>query len=209
MGTGVARIAAGIFAVLLLTGHAAAKDGFLRFKVPSESMLPTLEAGANFLATPVDANELQRGDVVVYLFGKRKLHFIFRVVAFGGETIEMEDGVVSVEGKAATYDDPQSVTLHGLRFCMGEEEGNACTLETVRETLPGGASHRVIRSRSERARNLTPVTVPEGHFYVLGDNRGNANDSRFGSGAVPPSDVRYLAKQLIVSPLKGLFREID
>ena len=69
-------------------------------------------------------------------------------------------------------------------------EGGLCTKERFRETLPGGKSHEILNIEDGYADNTPLFTVPEGHFFFMGDNRDNSMDSRFdravgGVGMVP------------------------
>src|SRR5262245_62882446 len=145
------------------------------FKIPSGSMLPTLQIGDHILVnkflygprleiplTQISLGQLpgirkpQRGDVVVFIWPKdRAKDFIKRVVATEGQTIEVRDRQVFVDGKA--WDDP-----------------HATWVAQPRATGTGGAGD-----------NYGPYTVPKDHVFVMGDNRDQRYDSRFwGSVAI-------------------------
>jgi len=149
------------------------------FKIPSGSMLPTLQIGDHILVnkflygprleiplTQVSLGQLpgirkpKPGDVVVFIWPKdRSKDFIKRVVATGGQTIEVRDRQVFIDGKA--WDDP-----------------HATWVAQPRATGTGGAGD-----------NYGPYTVPKDHVFVMGDNRDQSYDSRFW-GPVPISDIK-------------------
>jgi len=134
------------------------------FKIPSGSMLPTLQIGDHLLVSkfsygvklPITGTVLvsrsgpARGDVVVFRFPRdRSLDYIKRVIGIGGDTIEVRDKQVFVNGEKVA--DPHA------HFTASD-----------------------IMSRAVGPRdNLGPVTVPEGKIFVMGDNRDNSYDSRF------------------------------
>ena len=134
------------------------------FRIPSESMKDTLligdflfvnkfEYGAKIPFTHIRLPGLRpprRGDVIVFQFPQDpSKDFIKRCIATGGETVEIHNKQVSVNGMALR----EPYTIH--------------TDPTVK---PAGYEYRD---------NFGPVTVPPGEFFMMGDNRDNSNDSRF------------------------------
>src|SRR5215831_15090086 len=143
------------------------------FKIPSGSMLPTLQIGDHILVNkflyglrlpyPIETTvwewgHPQRGDVIVFVYPKdRSKDFIKRVIAVAGDTVEIRHKVVYVNGKKV--DDPHAT------FADGERE------------IPGPRD------------NLGPFTVPEHKLFVMGDNRDQSHDGRFW-GYVDLDDVK-------------------
>lgn len=139
------------------------------FKIPSGSMLPTLQIGdhimvAKFIYGPrleipftnISLGHLpglrqpRRGDVVVFVYPvDPSKDFIKRVVGLPGDRIEIRDKRVYINGKP--WDDPHAFFVRG----------------------PDGHSGRRPQD------NYGPVTVPPGHIFVMGDNRDRSYDSRF------------------------------
>lgn len=144
------------------------------FKIPSGSMIPTLQIGDHILVNKlsygiripfwehyiVDFSRPQRGDVVVFIFPEdRTKDFIKRVIGVGGDTVEIHGKKIYINGKQ--IDDPHA-------HFEGDDP------QTV--GLP---------SRDD----FGPRTVPENHIFVMGDNRDRSYDSRFW-GFVNLDDVR-------------------
>jgi signal peptidase I len=150
------------------------------FKIPSGSMLPTLQIGDHLLVNKLlyglripilekrvlQVYQPEHDDVVVFRFPEdRDKDFIKRVKAVGGETIEIKNKVVHVNGEA--IDDPYAF---------------------IAPNSPVFPSCAVRRGSQCERDNFGPVTVPEGHVFVMGDNRDHSHDSRFW-GTVPVDDI--------------------
>lgn len=134
------------------------------FKIPSGSMLETLQIGDHLLVNKfiygvknpftgmvlIPYKTPQPNDIIVFKFPKEpKLDYIKRVIAIEGQTLEIRDKKVYIDGKL-------------FADAFGEFRDQ--------EILPASTSSRD---------NLSPTTVPEGHVFVMGDNRDNSYDSRF------------------------------
>ena len=134
------------------------------FRIPSASMAPTVLAGDYLFAPPL-RDPPEPGTVVVY---RREdgMPFLTRVAGVGGDTLAMHKGVLKVNGR--TLPEPYAVTDTTKSY--GQDD-----MEWQREHLAGGSS----ASYSPTLWNWGPLVVPEGHVFVLGDNRSNSLDSRY------------------------------
>lgn len=160
------------------------------FQIPSGSMLPTLQVGDFILVNkfsyglrfPVlDSKFLpigapQRGDVIVFRYPKDPdTPFIKRVVGVPGDRIEYREQTVFINGERAEQE------LIGRYDAPPSARGSAGAKQLL-EILPG-RPHEILL-HNERGSRDVDFTVPEGEYFVLGDNRDNSRDSRFW-GTVP------------------------
>ena len=174
---------------------------FQSFSTPSGSMVPTLVDGDYFFASKfaygysrytvplgllpfegrIFAVVPKRGDIVVFKFpADPSIDYIKRVVGLPGEKIQMVDGVLHINGTA--------VGLEDIGGYVSEDSPQPARLQ--RETLPNGVSYSVISLVDNSITDNTRVfEVPEGHYFVLGDNRDNSSDSRLSVGFVPDENL--------------------
>jgi signal peptidase I len=140
------------------------------YYVPSESMLPTVEVGDHVMVNKLayglrlpftnryltSRRDAERGDVVVLDSPRDGVTLLKRVVARSGDQVEVRDGALRLNGRPVRV----------------EGEGGAL-LEAL-----GGKPHP-LRLDGGGGPDFGPVVVPEGHYLVLGDNRGDSLDGRY------------------------------
>ena len=160
-------------------------------------------------------SEPERGDVVVFRHPVNGTDFIKRLIGLPGDTVQMVDGRLILNGApvpvepAGTFSEtfaPQG-PLRGLPRCENAPvgQGGVCTKSRFRETLPGGRTHSILNIDAAGFGDNTPVfTVPAGHYFFMGDNRDNSQDSRFGRavggvGFVPAEFLIGRADRIIFS----------
>lgn len=176
------------------------------FSIPSGSMIPTLLVGDYLFVSKMSYGysrhsmpfslplvpgdrvmfaSPERGEVAVFkLPSDGKTDYIKRIIGLPGDTIQVKGGVLHINGQAVerkrigefVYQDTQGVYHNTMRYL---------------ETLPNGKVHEIIEESDSypRADNTLAFTVPEGHYFAMGDNRDNSSDSRFNVGFVPRENL--------------------
>jgi signal peptidase I len=157
------------------------------YKHPSASMAPTLLVGDHFFVRKRGL-ALDRGSVIVFRYPQDpEKAFVKRVVAVGGDTIAIENGVLRISGKPV-----QRRRLDGPCHFLdtdGFDQGFERRACVAYEERLGRRSYRVIEDLEAPVhRDLASTAVPPGHLFVVGDNRDNSHDSRFW-GTVPLDHV--------------------
>jgi signal peptidase I len=166
------------------------------FRIPSGSMMPTLLIGDFILVNKytygirlpvvntkiVEIGEPKRGDIVVFRFPKDPtMDYIKRIIGLPGDRIAYYNKQIYLNGvpvKQTSLGDYEGTYQTG--GMMGAES-------LVSEDLDG-VTHDILVRKGEPSAREGEFTVPEGHYFVMGDNRDNSHDSRFW-GPVPESNL--------------------
>ncbi len=178
-----------ILAVLLLRSFLVEP-----FRIPSGSMMPTLLVGDFILVNkyeygirlPVlntkvaDLGKPQRGDVVVFRFPKDpSIDYIKRVVGVPGDRVQYHDKTLYINGEKV----PQIPAGNYI----GTGSGLSMSGADIRREALGEVEHDILVMNNMRGASSDTV-VPDGYYFVMGDNRDNSNDSRYW-GFVPDENL--------------------
>ncbi len=199
---------------------------FEPFSIPSASMVPTLEVGdflfvskysygysakASFFGIPlydgraltnILGHEPRRGEVAVFkLPTDPSTDYIKRIIGLPGDTLQMKEGRLYLNGIIVPREKLREVdvALQGpnniIRHVMASD---------YTETLPlpeGGTKPHIIREMSDNGPldNTVEYTVPANHYFMMGDNRDNSQDSRV------QTLVGYVPEENFVGPARFLF----
>ena len=187
---------------------------FEPFNIPSGSMIPTLLVGDYLFVSkysygysrysfpfgmaPFDGRIFEtppdRGDVAVFRQPQNEsVAFIKRIVGLPGDRIQVTDGVLRIN----------DVAVNRVRkgFATASDGYNVIRFAVYQETLPNGKSYLIQeRSDDDVLDNTNVFLVPEGHYFMMGDNRDNSRDSRTTSvGMVPVENLIGRAERLFFS----------
>ena len=149
--------------------------GYSRYSLPFGRFLPAFGR--------VLGHEPQRGDVAVFaLPSEPERDFIKRIIGLPGDRVQMLDGVL--------YLNDRPVPKVRVSDYIEDENGYRHRVARYRETLPGGKSYYVLDREVEGVNDNTPVyTVPAGHYFMMGDNRDDSDDSRGIVGYLPAENL--------------------
>ena len=144
---------------------------FEPFNIPSGSMIPTLLVGDYLFVSK-------------FSYGYNRTDYIKRIMGLPGDRIQVVNGIVNINGepvKRRQIEDYEEEDRFGRRI----------PLRQYIETLPNGVEHKILEISDNQSNDNTAVyTVPEGHFFAMGDNRDNSVDSRFARvGPIPRENL--------------------
>ncbi|WP_299780932.1 signal peptidase I [uncultured Roseobacter sp.] len=158
--------------------------------------------------------EPERGDVVVFRHPVSGRDYIKRLIGMPGDSIQMRDSVVYINGTAAPQEpagifeeimEPQGPEGRRPRCSNGPVgDGGVCQKARAIETLPGGTQHLVLDIGLQSSDRTGVYRVPEKHYFFMGDNRDNSADSRLaqqvqGVGFVPFENLIGRADRIMFS----------
>ena len=174
---------------------------FASFYIPSESMMPTLEVGDRLIVNKfaygyskyslpfskylpslpghngrVFYKAPKRGDVIVFSNPKNDVVTIKRLVGLPGDVVQVVEGQLFLNGRAV-------LRQESMRYSYREYQGDVVTVREFVEHLPrskgANVEHKILEQTDFGYFDHTrPYTVPEGHMFMMGDNRDNSSDSR-------------------------------
>lgn len=157
-----------------------------------------------------------RGDIAVIKSPRGHDDYIKRVIGLPGDTVQMKDGQLWLNGTPVpkVAEAPADIVVSANTDCAAPQVSQyrvtrpdgvtLCRYPRFRETLPGGRSYDVLDLGETPQDNTAPEIVPEGHLYLMGDNRDNSEDSRFpgivgGLGMLPIENLVGRAEFLTFS----------
>lgn len=182
-----------LFLVLMMVFRSAVADWN---DVPTGSMKPTIVEGDRLLINKmaydlrvpfttvslVHLDDPERGEIIIFESEVSDQRLVKRVIGLPGDRVAMINNRVQLNGVLLDYELIESAATHS----------------DYSETL-GGERHSVrISKAASRAANFDAVTVPAGHYLVLGDNRDNSADSRY-IGFVPRAEIIGRSNRLALS----------
>jgi signal peptidase I len=179
-----------LFAFMLFASRSSFADWYI---VPTGSMQPTIVEGDRILVDKmayrlevpftdieiIQTGQPSRGDIVVFNSKVADIRLVKRLIGEPGDTISMQGNRLSINGEITEY-----------KIETNSYQGTE-TLDGVEHLIQFVPAEGVMD-------NFAEVTVPAGHYLVLGDNRNNSSDSRY-IGFVPAIEIQGKATKVIVS----------
>lgn len=187
-----------LFILLMSVFRSAVADWYT---VPTGSMLPTIKIGDRVIVNKMaydlklpfsqysllTISEPQRGEIVVFESEAADNRLIKRMIGLPGDVIAMKNEKLYINGKPLNYQVTEQTSKQNAQQLFATEQ-----VDTISHTI------RIDKNSSNELSNFGPITVPDSHYLVLGDNRRNSADSRV-YGFVPRHEIKGKATSVAFS----------
>lgn len=185
--------------------------GYSKYSLPLGSRLPSF--GRVFSSEP------ERGDVIVFRNPTQNQDdYIKRLVGLPRDRIQVRNGrlfinEVEVDVKrAGDFIEPIQRIAGNTQQCITRDRSNAtaavCAKQAFVETLPNGKSYTILNAGLTRFDNTGVFVVPDGHYFFMGDNRDNSQDSRSPQLGFVPFEYLIGRAEFILVSSDGAFWEV-
>ena len=187
----------GAAALILIIGLPLNERTLRTFSVPTNSMQPALRPGDRFVVDmhAFSRRSPDRGDVVVFSMPNLQHEYVRRVIGLPGDRIEILGGTLTINGMTVAREPSES---------CGETEAGPPAKERkcFQESIEGAAAYQTLDTEAHSpADGLSTYAVPAGYYFLLGDNRREAQDSRDQTiGFVPIDNILGKATGIFWSP---------
>lgn len=158
--------------------------GVNSYQIPTTSNSPTIQAGDYVCVDPkaYDTKEIACGDIVTHLMPNGDV-YATRIIGTPNDVLSIYKNTLTINGKKATY-----------KPLKKEKSQDKIKVARYEEVLPNGVKHDIYmnidpnRPGDSTKQTIANIVVPLGHYYVMGDNRDNALDSRY-TGPIAEEDI--------------------
>lgn len=193
-----------LIALLIVTSFKSAIGDW--YVVPTESMKPTILEGDRILANKLaydlkvpyttlhiaSWDDPKRGDIVVFNSPKDGKCLVKRIVGVPGDIVAMHNNQLSINGEVLRYD---PIDLESLEPSTSASDAMQ---KIYIEDLTGHKHKTMVMPYQPSIQSFAPVTVPDGHYFMMGDNRDNSADSRY-FGFVDRKEILGRATAIVIS----------
>ena len=193
-----------LIALLIATAFKSAIADW--YVVPTGSMIPTIIEGDRIFTNKI-AYDLKvpyttlriaiwddpnRGDIVVFNSPTDGKRLVKRIVGIPGDIIAMRNNRLSINGEVLRYD---FIDIESLEPSPSSSETKQ---EIYIEDLTGHKHKTMVMPYQPSIRSFEPVIVPDGHYFMMGDNRDNSADSRY-FGFIDRKEILGQATTIVIS----------